>query len=59
MAFRIEVHQFTGIGPDQTKPSGSEVKIYEQVVEDLDLRAVVNAVMAKKRGPRAAPKAKP
>lgn len=34
----------------------AEVKRYEQTVDELDLRAVVNAVMSKKRGPRAAKK---
>lgn len=48
--FRIVVTEF--VAGDEK----SEVKRYEQTVDELDLRAVVNAVMQKKRGPRAAVK---
>ena len=47
--FRIVV---TEIQHNDTAIEG-EIKRYEQVVDELDLRAVVNAVMQKKRGPRA------
>ena len=53
MSFKITVTELTAQGaplPD------AEVKIYEQTVPELDLRAVVNAVMQRKRGPRAAAK---
>lgn len=50
--FRIVVEELT---TDTTKetPTDSYIVVYSQCVDELDLRAVANAVMQKKRGPRA------
>lgn len=50
MSFRIEIYEIESAAGTEAK--GREVKRYEQVVEELDLRAVMAAVNQKKRGPR-------
>lgn len=55
MPFRIVVTELDA-APIGAQEKNAEIKRYEQTVDELDLRAVMDAVNKTKRGPRVAKK---
>lgn len=60
MSFKIVVTEYTSKCVDPAMPDeADEIERYSQIVDEIDLRAVMQAVNQRKRGPRVGKKVAP